>query len=133
MTLATASVGVVVAAVWWISVKTASKYEGRVSTSQPELKEKWPLTERGFWKGHALVGRQRALHGAAGCASVALIAALPPSDNTAARWVAVVLAGAALLAAVVMVILNLADRYAVTVVAEGEPDGSAESWWRGGR
>ena len=130
--LAMVSVGVIVAAVWWISVKTASKYEGRVSTSRPDLNEKWPLTEPGFWKGQVLVGRQRALHAAAACASVALIGALPASDNAAARWIAAGLAAAALIAAVVTVILNLADRYAVTVVAEGEPDGSAETWWRRG-
>jgi len=106
--------------------------EGRVSTSRPDLKEKWPLTEPGFWKGQALVGRQRALHAAAACASVALVAALPASDNAAARWTAAGLAAVALIAAVVLVTLNLADRYEVTVVAEGEPKGSAETWWRRG-
>jgi hypothetical protein len=126
------AVGVVIAAVWWISVATASKYEARVSTSQPELNEKWPLTERGFWRGQALVGRQRVLHAAAACAALALIAALPPSGNASARWSAVVLAGVALAAAVVTVMLNLADRYTVTVRAEGEPGATARSWWRQG-
>ena len=55
--LAMVAVGAIIAAMWWISVKTASKYEGRVSTSRPALNEKWPLTERGFWKGQVLVGR----------------------------------------------------------------------------
>src|SRR5690242_12520894 len=131
--VAMVAVGAIIAAMWWISVKTASKYEGRVSNSQPDLNAKWPLTERGFWKGQALVGRQRALHAAAACASVALIGALPPSGDVGARWSAIVLAGAALAAAVVMVTLNLADRYTVTVVGEGEPKGGGRTWWRPGR
>ena len=130
--VAMVAVGAIIAAVWWISVKTASKYEGRVSNSQPDLNDKWPLTERGFWKGQVLVGRQRALHAAAACASVALIGALPPRGDAGARWSAIVLAGAALAAAVVTVTLNLADRYTVTVVREGKPKGGGRTWWRPG-
>jgi hypothetical protein len=126
--LALASVAVIVGAVWWVSVKTASKYEGRISTSRSELNAKSPLTEPGFWRGQALVGRQRTLHGAAACASVALIAALAARPSAAA-WPAAGLAAAALIAAVVMVTLPLADRYEVSVVAEGEPEGNAENWW----
>jgi hypothetical protein len=127
--LAIASVGTIIAAIWWISVTTASKYEGRISTSRPELNTRWPLTEPGFWRGQALVGRQRALHTAAACASVALIAALAASDNAAARGSAIGLAVVALVAAVVLVTLPLADRYKVTVVAEGNPGDSAADWW----
>ena len=83
--LATVAVVAVIAAVWWVSVKTASNYERRTSSSEPILKDSWQLTERGFWRGQALINRQRPLHAAAACASVALIAALPYSDNAAAR------------------------------------------------
>jgi hypothetical protein len=63
--LAMASVGLIIALLWWISVTTASKYEARTSVAQPELNEACPLTQPGFWRGRALVGRQRALHVAA--------------------------------------------------------------------
>jgi hypothetical protein len=127
--VAAVAVTAVIAAIWWVSVKTASNYERRTSTSEPILKGSWPLTERGFWRGEALVNRQRPLHAAAACASVALIAALPSSDNAAARGVVIALSVAALIAAVVTVGLNLADRYSVTVVAEGRPEDSLATWW----
>jgi hypothetical protein len=121
--LAMASVVLIIALLWWISVKTASKYEARTSVAQPELTEAWPLTQPGFWRGQALVGRQRALHVAAAGASVALIAVLPAGHPAAARWVAIVLAAAVLAAAVISSALPLADRYTVTVVHGGNPDG----------
>jgi hypothetical protein len=80
------------------SVKTASKYEARTSAVQSEPSEAWPLTQPGFWRGQALVGRQRALHVAAAVSSVALIAVLPAAHPAAARWVAIVLAAAVLAA-----------------------------------
>jgi uncharacterized membrane protein len=133
--LAMASVGLIIALLWWISVTTASKYEARTSVAQPELNEAWPLTQPGFWRGQALVGRQRALHVAAAGASVALIAVLPAGHPAAARWVAIVLAAVVLAAAVVSATLPLADRYTVTTVHGGktngeEPDGGTP---RGGR
>jgi uncharacterized membrane protein len=140
--LAMASVGLIIALLWWISVTTASKYEARTSVAQPELKEAWPLTQPGFWRGQALVGRQRALHVAAAGASVALIAVLPAGHPAVARWVAIVLAAAVLAAAVVSATLPLADRYTVSVVQGGktngeEPDGGtprgdrADQWCKG--
>ena len=133
--LAMVSVVLIIALLWWISVKTASKYEARTSVAQPELKEAWPLTQPGFWRGQALVGRQRALHVAAAGASVALIAVLPGGHPAAARWVAIVLAAAVLAAAVISVTLPLADRYTVTVVHGGKPDGEPPDGGtpRGGR
>ena len=133
--LAMASVGLIIALLWWISVTTASKYEARTSVAQPELNEAWPLTQPGFWRGQALVGRQRALHVAAAGASVALIAVLPAGHPAVARWVAIVLAAAVLAAAVVSATLPLADSYTVSVVHGGktngeEPDGGTP---RGGR
>jgi hypothetical protein len=133
--LAMASVALIIALLWWISVTTASKYEARTSVAQPELKKSWPLTQPGFWRGQVLVGRQRALHVAAAGASVALIAVLPAGHPAGARWAAIVLAAAVLAAAVVSVTLPLADRYTVTTVRGGdtngeEPDGGAP---RGGR
>jgi uncharacterized membrane protein len=123
LALAMASVGLIIALLWWISVATASKYEARTSVAQPELKEAWPLTQPGFWRGQALVGRQRALHVAAAGASVALIAVLPAGHPAAARWVAIVLAAAVLAAAVVSATLPLADRYTVSVVHGGKTNG----------
>ena len=121
----------IVVLLWWISVKTASKYEARTSVARPELNEGCPLTQPGFWRGEALVGRQRALHVAAALASVALIAVLPAGHPGAARWVAIVLAAAVLAAAVVSVTLPLADRYTVTLAYGGKPDGRADLWCKG--
>ena len=88
MALALAAAVVVIGALWWVSVTAASKYEARTSTAWAELNTVWPLTQPGFWKGQALVGRQRKLYVAAACASVALIAALPPDRPAAARCAA---------------------------------------------
>jgi MFS family permease len=121
--LALASAGLIIALLWWISVTTASKYEARTSVAQADLTEAWPLTQPGFWRGQVLVGRQRALHVAAAGSSVALIAVLPAGHPAAARWVAIVLAAAVLAAAVVSATLPLADRYTVTTVEGGRPNG----------
>jgi hypothetical protein len=135
--LAMASVGLTIALLWWISVTTASKYEARTSVTRREPNESWPLTQPGFWRGQALVGRQRALHVAAAGASVALIAVLPAGHPHAARWVAIVLAAAVLAAAVVSVTLPLADRYTVSVVHGGKTDegtarsSRADQWHKG--
>jgi hypothetical protein len=127
--LALAAVAVVVAVLWWVSVTTASKYEARTSTAQPELNARWPLTQPGFWKGGALVGRQRKLHAAAAGASVALIAALPGERPAAARWVAVALAAVVLAAAAVSIVLPMASRHEVTMARGGRPqDGGADRW-----
>ena len=107
--LALAAVALVVGVLWWISVKTASKYEARTSSARPALNAAWPLTQPGFWRGEALVGRQRALHAAAACSSAALAAALPAGHPAAARWVAVGFA-AAVLAAVVCLVVHAAGR-----------------------
>ena len=121
--LALAFTGLVIALLWVISVRTASKYEARISVARSELNEAWPLTQPTFWRGKALVTRQRSLHAAAAGASVALIAVLPSGHPAAVRWVAIVLAAAVLAAAVVMITMPLADRYTVTMVHGGEdPD-----------
>jgi hypothetical protein len=122
--LALAFTGLVIALLWVISVRTASKYEARTSVARPDLNEAWPLTQPGFWRGKVLVTRQRSLHAAAAGASVALIAVLPSGHPAWARWVAIVLAAAVLAAAVVLVTMPLADRYTVTMVHGGDP-GSA--------
>ncbi len=121
--LALAAVAVVVAALWWVSVTTASKYEERISIAPTRLNARWPLTQPGFWKGGALVGRQRKLHAAAACATAALIAALPAERPAAARWVAVILAAVVLIAAAVSIVLPLASRHEVTLVHGGKPPG----------
>ena len=127
--LALASVGAIIALLWVISVRTASKYEARTSVARPELNEAWPLTQPSFWRGQVLVGRQRALHAAAAAASASLIAVLPAGHPAAARWVAIVLAAAVLAAAVVSAAMPLADRYTVTMVQGGRPRGGREDWW----
>jgi hypothetical protein len=120
--LALAFTGLVIALLWVISVRTASKYEARISVAQPKLNEAWMLTQPTFWRGKVLVTRQRSLHAAAAGASVALIAVLPSGHPAVVRWVAIVLAAAVLAAAVVMNTMPLADRYTVTVANGGEPD-----------
>jgi len=127
--LALAAVVAVVAWLWWLSVATASMYEARISTGRGALNAAWPLTQPGFWRGNRLVDRQRRLHVAAACASVALIAALPAGHPPAARWVALAFAAAVLAAAAVSVALPLADRHEITLVHGGRPPfGRADGW-----
>ena len=137
--LALVFTGLVVALLWMISVRTASKYEARISVARPKLNEDWMLTQPTFWRGNVLVTRQRSLHVAAASASVALIAVLPSGHPAVVRWVAIVVAAAVLVAAVVMTTMPLADRYTVTVVNGGNPDaaraggrtpaGREADWW----
>ena len=127
--LALAAVAVIIALLWLVSVRTASKYEARISTARPRLNAAWALTQPGFWRGNRLVDRQRKLHAAAACASVALIAALPPGDAPAARWVAVILSAAALAAAAISTALPLADRHEITMVQGGRPAGGRADGW----
>ena len=137
--LALVFTGLVVALLWMISVRTASKYEARISVARPKLNEDWMLTQPTFWRGNVLVTRQRSLHVAAAGASVALIAVLPSGHPAVVRWVAIVVAAAVLVAAVVMSTMPLADRYTVTVVNGGKPDaarpggqmpaGRSADWW----
>jgi hypothetical protein len=92
------------------------------------------LTQPGFWKGQALVGRQRKLHVAAACASVALIAALPPDRPAAARWVAVIFAAVVLALAALWIVLPIAGRHEVTMaqggrLQDGKPRGSRADGW----
>ena len=127
--LALAAVAVIVALLWLVSVKTASKYEARVSAARPRLNAVWPLTQRAFWRGKRLADRQRRLHAAAACASLALVAALPAGHSPAARWVAVALSAAVLAASVISVALPLADRHEVTLIHGGrQPTRSADGW-----
>jgi CHAT domain len=132
--LALAAVAVVIAALWWVSVTTASKYESRTSTARTELNSVWPLTQPGFWKGEALVSRQRTLHAAAGCAAAALMAALAAGERHPARWVAIVLAAAVLAAAVGSIVSPMASRHDVTLVQGGRlrggrPQGGPAGGW----
>jgi hypothetical protein len=132
--LALAAVTVIIAALWWVSVASASKYEARTSTARTQLNAVWPLTQPGFWKGQALVSRQRTLHAAAACAAAALIAALPAGRPAAARWVAVVLAAAALAAAACSIVSPMASRHEVSLVQGGRlrggspQRGRADAW-----
>lgn len=127
--LALVAVAAVVAALWWVSVATARKYEARISKAQPELNALWPLTQPGFWKGEVLVRRQRALHSAAALAAAALIGALPAGRPAAARWVVVIFAAAVLAAAVFLVVAPLAERQTVTLAHAGSPQGTRAGRW----
>ena len=135
--LALAAVAVVIGALGWVSVTTASKYEARTSAARAELNAVWPLTQPGFWKGQALVGRQRKLHVAAACASAALIAALPPDRPAAARWAAVIFAAVVLGLAALSIVLPIASRHEVTMaqggrLQDGKPRGGrGDGWCRG--
>jgi hypothetical protein len=130
--LALAAAATVVAALYSLSALTRTRYERR-TTSRASLHAAWPLTQPGFWRGgRTLVPRQQALHAAAGFASVALIAALPVGHAAGARRVMVALDAVVLVAAVVSVILPLADRHWVTMAHGSTPVGTrADSWCRG--
>jgi len=110
----------IVAFVWWVSVKTASKYEKRTSNADPDWSPHWPLTERGFWRGESLVGRQRTLHVAAGLAAAALIVGLS-AGAAAARWAVAILAAAVVVAVIVLTVRPMADRHEVSIVGGGGP------------
>jgi hypothetical protein len=132
--LALAAIAVVIAALWWVSVTSGSKYEARTSAVRTRLNAVCPLTQPGFWKGQALVDRQRTLHAAAACATAALIAALPADRPAAARWVAVILAAAALAAAGCLIISPISSRHQVTLVQggrlrDGTPQRGPADYW----
>jgi hypothetical protein len=127
--LALAAVAAIVAALWWVSVTTASKYEARTSSTKPALATSWPLTQRNFWKGDVLVRRQRMLHVAAAMAAVALIGALPGARPAAARAAAVILAAVVLAAAICSIASPLADRHMVTMADGREHRSSGKTWW----
>src|ERR1700722_19168158 len=115
--LALVAVAAVVAALWWLSVTSASKYEARIAGTAPDLDPRMPLSQPGFWKGNALVSRQRALHSAAALAAAALITALPSDRPAAARWGVVGFAAAVLAAAAISVVSPLADRWCLWLLA----------------
>jgi hypothetical protein len=126
------SVGAVVTVLWWISATTTLDYESRTSPSWGMLDERWPLTQPGFWRARALVGRQRALHSAAALAAAALIVMLPARHPEAARWVVLVLAATVLLAAAASVVAPMASRHRVSLTYGGDPwpDSRADRWCR---
>ena len=127
--LALVAVAVVAAALWWLSVTTASKYEARIAGTAPDLDPRLPLSQPGFWKGNALVSRQPALHCAAALAAAALITALPSDRPAAARWVVVSFAAAVLAAAAISVVSPLAERYRVTMALDGNPQKKGADRW----
>jgi hypothetical protein len=55
--LALVFTGLIVALLWMISVRTASKYEARISVARPKLNEDWLLTQPTFWRGNRGVAR----------------------------------------------------------------------------
>jgi hypothetical protein len=126
--LAVALVAEVIAAMWWISVKTASRYEARSTEADPIVNAKWPLTQSGFWKSKELVRRHRDLHAAGAAAITAMILARPAHHMGPARVSAMVVAVAVLLAVVVTLCLPLADRHDL-VLGEASTDVTRGTWW----
>ena len=123
------AVAAAVALLRLISVRTTSRYEKRVADAKPDLIRVWPLTQEGFWKGAALVKRQRALHRAAGYAAAARIVAYPAGHPAPARWAALIFAAAVLAAAAGLVASPVADRHTLTMVDGGEPAGRRTGIW----
>ncbi len=126
---ALAGVGAALAVFWWMSVKTASRYEARTSAVQPEHQTPWPLTAPGFWNGEILVRRQRSLHLAAACATTAIIAAFPAHRLAAARWTVLTFAAIVLTVAVGLIVAPPADRHLVTLAPGGQPAGAWAGRW----
>ena len=141
--LALLPVAAAVAVLAWISIPTASRYDRRTSRSGQEAtaggapqaagaddRHLW-LAAPGFWKGEALVRRQRALHLGAALAAAALIAGWPAGQPAAAHWAAVAVAGVVLATAAGLTCTPLAARHRVSLEQEGKPeDGSTPLWCR---
>jgi hypothetical protein len=123
--IATVAVIGVVAVMWWISVKTANRYEARVSAAEQEFDEACPLTQPSFWAGEKLVGRQRCLHAAAALAVVAMVVARPVEPFTGFRVLVLVVASVTLLAVAASVLTNLVDRHAVVLGRKTMPAAQA--------
>jgi hypothetical protein len=114
--IAVLAFALIILAMWLVSVKTANRYEARVSKSDTSLNDKWALTEPRFWKGQELVRRQRWLHAGGIFGLFALVLARPSSVHIGAlRWTVVAVAAFVLLSVVVLLCLPLADRHDVTV------------------
>ena len=123
---AVVAVGVALTALWWLSVKTASQYEARTSSVQPEREPRWLLARPGFWDGEILVRRQRSLHLAAACAAAAIVIAYPAQRLPAARWAALALAAVVLALACGLIVAPAADRHVVTLADRDSR--SAAAW-----
>jgi hypothetical protein len=127
--LAMVAVAGVVAGLWWLSVATGRKYEGRTTKAQQELNARWPLTQPGFWKGELLVGRQRALHAAAALAALAMIGAMSADPSSGARWVAIFFGAAVLAAAAASIGAPIAERQTVSLVNGGGSQRNMAGRW----
>jgi hypothetical protein len=126
--LAVLVVAATIAAMWWISVKTASRYEARSTEADPVVNERWPLTQSGFWKSKELLRRHRNLHAAGAAAVTALILSRPAQHMGPARVSALVVAVAVLLTVLVTLCLPLADRH-VLVLGEAPTKVTGGTWW----
>jgi hypothetical protein len=115
MRLAVAGIVFVLAALWGISVKTASKYEARTSQTRPNVDPTWAMTQTGFWQGAELVSRQRYLHSSAALAAVAIILSRPSAHMPTSAVTVCVLSSAVLAAVVVTTWLRVAERHTVTL------------------
>jgi hypothetical protein len=125
---AVAATAAVIAALWWVSVATARRYETRVSAAEPELNAKCPLTQPTFWAGgQELVRRQRSLHAAAACAVTAIIVARPVRSVTGFRAGVLLIAGLILVTVAVSLCLRLADRHEAVLGRKFQPARSSAS------
>lgn len=129
--LAGAAVAAVIAAMWWVSVTTARRYEARKTHHVDRtLTESWPLTQPGFWKGQELVRRQRNLHAAGAAATAALMVARPVHQLGALRLAVVLVAAATLAAVLVTLCLPMADRLNVSLKEASTKVTAATKWCR---
>jgi hypothetical protein len=119
--LALAVVAMVIALMWLISVRTAHRYEARISHTRPRVNRDWPLTETRFWRGEELVQRQRSLHAGGALALTALIVSRPGPDMGGGRLALLVTSALVLALIAVSLCLPLADRHNVTLADRAAP------------
>ncbi len=123
--LALGVVALVFALMWLISVKTAHRYEARISVARPDVNQQWPLTQTRFWTGAELVQRQRGLHLGGALAFTALIVSRPGPHMGGGRLALLVLSALVLGLVTVSLCLPLADRHNVTMADRTERVGGA--------
>ena len=104
---------------------------GQLEPGEPH--PRWPLTQPGFWKDGTLARRQQKLHCAAALAAPTLIVVLPARHQgwAWAWWLVLIVAGAILGAAAVLVAFPMAERNQVTLAHGGRPPGRMADRWCG--
>ena len=127
--IALLSVGAVVVLLWVIGVRTANHYEARRSSGIRDRRDRWALTEPGFWNGALLVSRQRVIHAAAALAAAALLVARPTGDPAWAHQTVLVFSAVVLAVAAVLLALPVSDRHNVSIAGNPSKDARIGWWW----